>query len=93
VANRLGWTTLAADAPALFPTLDALAEAWTERGIQTVGLLGMGGSSLAALVMAQIIGSAPGYPELRVLDTTSPRTVMGRPGRRGHGACGLARVQ
>ena len=35
-------------------------------------LLGMGGSSLGPEVLARSLGSAPGYPDLHVLDSTDP---------------------
>jgi transaldolase/glucose-6-phosphate isomerase len=38
-------------------------------------LLGMGGSSLTAAVLARTFGSAPGFPELLVLDSTVPAQI------------------
>ena len=38
-------------------------------------LLGMGGSSLGALAIHSLFGSAKGYPELTVLDTTVPDAI------------------
>jgi transaldolase/glucose-6-phosphate isomerase len=38
-------------------------------------LLGMGGSSLGPQVLAQSLGSAPGYPKLHVLDSTDPDRI------------------
>ena len=38
-------------------------------------LLGMGGSSLGPEVLAQSLGPAPGYPKLRVLDSTDPDRI------------------
>ena len=40
-----------------------------------VVLLGMGGSSLAPEVFQETFGNAPGYPKLRVLDSTHPAAV------------------
>jgi transaldolase/glucose-6-phosphate isomerase len=45
------------------------------RGYSDVLLLGMGGSSLGPEVLAQSLGSAPGFPKLHVLDTTDPQQV------------------
>lgn len=76
VAGRLGWVGLAERAR---DSADALAEAAAavrEAGIADVALLGMGGSSLAPLVIAGIIGPAEGAPALDVLDTTSPFSVV-----------------
>jgi glucose-6-phosphate isomerase len=39
-------------------------------------LLGMGGSSLAPEVFASVFGSRAGYPELRVVDSTSPARIF-----------------
>lgn len=75
VAQRLGWTDLAAKAGARLPLLDNLAAAMRAEGVTDVVLLGMGGSSLASLVISRVIGPAPGAPTLHVLDTTSPVAV------------------
>lgn len=75
VGQRLGWLDLASKAPARFPLLANLASALREEGATDLLLLGMGGSSLAPLVMSHIIGNAAGYPRLHVLDTTSPIAV------------------
>jgi glucose-6-phosphate isomerase len=56
------------DAPSL-----ANAAALISSGTTDVVLLGMGGSSLAALVLSRTFGSAPDAPVVHVLDTTSPR--------------------
>ncbi|HEY5468477.1 MAG TPA: hypothetical protein VIK85_05190 [Coriobacteriia bacterium] len=70
-ATRLGWVGLPAAALVEAPSLAALATALTG-GITDVVLLGMGGSSLAALVLVRSMPAEPGSPTLRVLDTTSP---------------------
>ncbi|MBN1193241.1 MAG: hypothetical protein JXA36_06100 [Coriobacteriia bacterium] len=72
IMQRLGWTDLAEKAPGRLPLLDGLAEALVAEGATDLLLLGMGGSSLAPLVMDRVIGGAPGFPKLHVLDTTSP---------------------
>ncbi|MDH4139482.1 MAG: hypothetical protein OEV43_02815 [Coriobacteriia bacterium] len=79
IVQRLGWTDLAQTAPGRLPLVTNLAKALVEEGARDVVLLGMGGSSLAALTMSRVLGSAPGMPRLHVLDTTSPavvRTIM-----------------
>jgi transaldolase / glucose-6-phosphate isomerase len=45
------------------------------QGYRDVLLLGMGGSSLGPEVLAQSLGSAPGFPKLHVLDSTDPQQV------------------
>jgi len=45
-------------------------------GADRVIVLGMGGSSLAPLVFGQSFGRRAGYPELQVLDSTEPSSVL-----------------
>lgn len=75
VRNRLGWV----DAPRMFleaaDDLMAFAEEVKRSGIRHVVLLGMGGSSLCPEVCARTFGSRKGFPELVVLDTTSPDAI------------------
>lgn len=71
-ATRLGWVGMAAVAAEQAAGFRRLATDAVERGITDVVLLGMGGSSLAALVLSRSIRGAAGYPVLHVLDTTSP---------------------
>ena len=75
IMQRLGWTDLAEKAATRLPQVTNLASAMHGEGVRDVVLLGMGGSSLAALVMVEVMGPAPGAPTLHVLDTTSPLTV------------------
>jgi transaldolase/glucose-6-phosphate isomerase len=70
-ATRLGWTTMARDAAAQADEFAGIAAAVVAAGITDVVLLGMGGSSLAALVLSRSISGAAGHPALHVLDTTS----------------------
>ena len=72
IMQRLGWTDLADKAPGRLPLLTGLAETLVAEDATDLLLLGMGGSSLAPLVMSRVIGEAPGFPRLHVLDTTSP---------------------
>lgn len=74
IAQRLGWVTLAGDADASLEHLELLSAEAVSRGITDVLLLGMGGSSLAAYVLGNVLGSEEG-PTLHVLDTTSPDEI------------------
>jgi transaldolase/glucose-6-phosphate isomerase len=74
-AERLGWIGLPAVAAAEARELAAFAAQAVAGGITDVVLLGMGGSSLAPLVLSRTLGSAPGRPTLHVVDTTSPSQV------------------
>jgi glucose-6-phosphate isomerase len=67
--------------------MTAFARRIREEGFAQVFLLGMGGSSLCAEVCSGTLGSAPGFPSLRVLDTTDPAAI-----RRAAGAAPLDRT-
>jgi len=76
IADRLGWLDIAGDMANQVPELEAFAEEVRAEGCQHVALLGMGGSSLGMEVLARILGSAPGFPQLLVLDSVLPSTVQ-----------------
>jgi glucose-6-phosphate isomerase len=76
-AARLGWTSMARDAALCADEFAAIACDAVAAGVSDVVLLGMGGSSLAALVLAGTIAGGTGSPVLHVLDTTSPAQVAG----------------
>lgn len=81
ILNRLGWTTLAHDATRVLPLATELAADIAQEGITDVVLLGMGGSSLAPLVMNEVLDPVVPAPRLHVLDSTAPsetRRVMSR---------------
>jgi glucose-6-phosphate isomerase len=75
IAERLGWL----DAPEHFteqiPALEAFGDAIRVDGFTTAVVMGMGGSSLAPDVFHRVFGTADGYPELRILDSTDPAAV------------------
>src|SRR5213596_2431540 len=75
IANRLGWL----DSPALMAdTLDRVltfASSVQRDGFTDVVLLGMGGSSLAPEVLRAVLGVAPEWPRLHMLDSTDPAAV------------------
>ena len=75
LADRLGWLTLPETMRGQLDDMAALAKSAKAEGISHVVLLGMGGSSLAPEVFQRTFGNAPGYPELRVLDSTHPVAV------------------
>jgi hypothetical protein len=70
----LGWTDLAERGGSVLPELHRLAALAADEGVTDVVLLGMGGSSLASLVLSSVLGES-GDATLHVLDTTAPRTV------------------
>ena len=76
ISNSMGWL----DSPVkIRPGVASLCEFAAElkkAGFRQVLLMGMGGSSLATLVLSQTFGRhAPGLP-VTVLDTTDPATVL-----------------
>ncbi len=76
ITNRLGWLNVPAEMMDVVPDLEQFAAEMNDRGITDVVLLGMGGSSLGPEVLRQAIGSASGYPELTVLDSTVPDAIL-----------------
>ena len=75
ISNRLGWLTAPDDFAGRVEEIEAFAVEAVGDGIDDVVLLGMGGSGLAAEVIASTQGSAPGHPALSVLDTTDPAEI------------------
>jgi glucose-6-phosphate isomerase/transaldolase/glucose-6-phosphate isomerase len=76
ISDRLGWLTVTDVMREQIPIMQALAGEVRDEGYRHVVLLGMGGSSLGPEVLRQTFGSAPGYPELIVLDSTVPAWVQ-----------------
>jgi glucose-6-phosphate isomerase len=75
IAERLGWMRspmLMADS---VERLQAFADGVRRDGVTDVVLLGMGGSSLAPEVLRAVVGVAPGWPRLHMLDSTDPAAV------------------
>lgn len=87
IADRLGWLEAPNTTTARLPALAGLARQLRAEGMADVVLLGMGGSSLGAAVLAAAFEPAPGHPRLRVLDSTIPSWV-----RRAEGAVDPART-
>jgi glucose-6-phosphate isomerase len=75
IAERLGWL----DAPSHFAgqvaALEGFGDGIRTAGFTTVVVMGMGGSSLAPEVLHRTFGTADGYLDLRVLDSTDPGAV------------------
>jgi transaldolase/glucose-6-phosphate isomerase len=75
ISERLGWL----DSPAHFSdqiaALEGFGEGIRDAGFTTAVVAGMGGSSLAPEVLARTFGTADGWLELRVLDSTDPAAV------------------
>ncbi|MEL6470415.1 MAG: bifunctional transaldolase/phosoglucose isomerase [Cyanobacteria bacterium J06623_4] len=71
----LGWLGTTEDQLAHLDRLTKLAADVQAMDLETVVLLGMGGSSLCPEVMRRTFGRIAGYPELLVLDSTDPAQV------------------
>jgi len=72
-AASLGWVEPAPGVTAALPLLERLAKDAADEGVTDVVLLGMGGSSLASLVIGEVLGGTA--VRLHVLDTTAPLSV------------------
>ncbi|MEX1103272.1 MAG: bifunctional transaldolase/phosoglucose isomerase [Dehalococcoidia bacterium] len=73
--DRLDWLTVADEMAEHVDELVAFATEVRGDGYTTTVLLGMGGSSLAPEVLHATFGSASGYLDLKVLDTTDPDQI------------------
>ena len=75
ISDRLGWLTVTDAMRGSVADLQDFAQEVRGDGVRHVVLLGMGGSSLGPEVLRQTFGSAPGFPDLIVLDSTIPARV------------------
>ena len=76
ISNALGWLSVAETVLEHVDELASFAEEVRREGFKHVLLLGMGGSSLCPEVLRRSFGRVEGYPELLVLDSTVPATVL-----------------
>ncbi|HEU0184609.1 MAG TPA: bifunctional transaldolase/phosoglucose isomerase [Blastocatellia bacterium] len=75
IKNSLGWVTVPDQLVEAADELPAFSGRVRE-DFKDVVLLGMGGSSLCPEVFRRTFGRIPGYPELHVLDSTDPATIL-----------------
>jgi transaldolase/glucose-6-phosphate isomerase len=75
VTSRLGWLRLPETMRSRLPGILQMADEVRAAGFREVVLLGMGGSSLAPQVFAATFGTRPGFPRLKVLDSTHPDAI------------------
>ena len=75
IEDRLGWLTLPREMGKQVELLADFGSEVKEAGFTNVVLLGMGGSSLGPEVLRRTLGSGPGFPQLRVLDSTLPAWI------------------
>jgi glucose-6-phosphate isomerase len=74
IANRLGWLTSPGPMADSLDRLRGFADGIKGDGFTDVVLLGMG-SSLAPEVLRAIVGTAPGRPRFRMLDSRDPDAI------------------
>jgi transaldolase/glucose-6-phosphate isomerase len=75
ISNRLGWLDIADRLRVEVDALQAFANQLAQDGYTQALLLGMGGSSLAPHLFAQVYGGSPQALHLEVLDSTHPEAV------------------
>ncbi len=75
-AGRLGWLHLPREMQPFLKEWERAGRAVRDKGFLHVVLLGMGGSSLAPEVFSSVLPPEPGFPELRVLDSTHPDEIQ-----------------
>jgi glucose-6-phosphate isomerase len=75
IAERLGWLDVPDHFTLQIAALEGFGDGIREAGFTTAVVMGMGGSSLAPLVLHRIFGTSPGYLDLLVLDSTDPAAV------------------
>jgi transaldolase / glucose-6-phosphate isomerase len=71
----LGWLDCIGQSHKEMERYAGFAQEVKREGFTDALLLGMGGSSLGPEVLAQIFGHKPGWPRLRILDSTDPAQI------------------
>jgi glucose-6-phosphate isomerase len=71
----MGWIDIVERQQQDLATFASLGAEIMTSDFQTVLLLGMGGSSLCPEVLSLTFGQQPGFPELRIVDSTDPEQV------------------
>lgn len=77
IAGALGWLEVGTKMESRIADLDNFAAEVRADATTAVVHMGMGGSSLAPLVLGHAFGPRDDWPALYVLDTTDPATVIG----------------
>jgi len=75
VRNRLGWLDAPVEMQAQVGAVETLAAELVREALTDTYLLGMGGSSLCAEVLRDVLAPADAASRLTVLDTTDERTI------------------
>ena len=77
IGQRLGWLQAVEIMAGERERLREFADEIRSAGFEHCALLGMGGSSLAPEVFSSCFGSAEGYLDIKVFDTTIPASIIG----------------
>lgn len=72
----VGWLTIVEQSAKQLGDYQAFAQDIRSAGFTDALLLGMGGSSLGPEVLAEIFGAQPGFPHLRIIDSTDPAQIL-----------------
>jgi hypothetical protein len=72
ISNRLGWLHIPEVMVDALPGIRKVVAGVKADGYKNVLLMGMGGSSLAPLVIRETYGVKKGYLDVEVLDSTDP---------------------
>jgi len=78
IRNRLGWLTSPRSMEKELAGINEYARDVRKKGYTRALLLGMGGSSLAPFVLADVFETQAGYLDIGVLDLTDPAVVLGK---------------
>lgn len=81
IRNRLGWLNVVETMMPRVPEITQFADDIKAAGFTHAVLMGMGGSSLSPEVSNLTFGVRPGHPDLMVLDSTVPASVLEIEGR------------
>ncbi|MCG3205183.1 MAG: Transaldolase [Elusimicrobia bacterium] len=81
IKNSLGWLTVPFEVKRKLALLDFIATDIKKAKFTHALLLGMGGSSLCPEVLRLTFGKKTGFPDLAILDSTEPASVLGRASR------------
>ncbi len=76
ISNRLGWLHCHTHMLSYLPEISAVRDDLIRAGIDTVLLVGMGGSSLAPDLFSKTFPKNLGSPDLLVLDSTDPGSIL-----------------
>ncbi len=76
ISQRLGWLRVVETMSGETAKLRQFTEELKVAGFKTAILIGMGGSSLAPEVFVKTFGVTDGFIELKVADTTVPRSIL-----------------